>query len=450
MDLSHKPLFHITGEKGWINDPNGIVKFNGKFHVFFQHHPYSCEWGPMHWGHVVSNDLIHWQYLPYALTPGDEFDKDGCFSGTSLVVDDTLYVVYTGFINNEKPEDIRQIQCLASSKDGIHFTKHGAIITEKELPQEYLPCDFRDPKIFKRNGEYHLLAAAKKRSGGGSILLFKSNDLKNWYFVNDVLTHESEGLMIECPDYHQDLNLLIYSEQDFPKDNDHCLNIHSCEYEIGELNQEGKFINKYPKKLIDYGFDFYAPQIMDDEHILIAWMNMWDRNNPSSKYGFAGMMTYPRKVIVEDDLLLQEPVPLHDHPENITVQDRFETHLNTGIIKLEIKELQNISINIREGEDEVTKFYLYGKEFYFSRNYSGEKISGREEDNLSLQGIRKMPYLPKETDTIYLVLDKYSVEIFVNGISMSNLFYPKDSSDKFTLNIKATSCKMSLFKEEDK
>ena len=88
---SHKPIFHITADKGWINDPNGIVKFQGKYHVFYQHHPYSCVWGPMHWGHVVSDNLLHWTYLPYALVPGDEFDRDGCFSGSSLVVGDTLY-----------------------------------------------------------------------------------------------------------------------------------------------------------------------------------------------------------------------------------------------------------------------------------------------------------------------------------------------------------------------
>ena len=81
--MNNKPIFHITGEKGWINDPNGVVKFLGQYHVFFQHHPYSCEWGPMHWGHFVSDDLIHWKYLPYALVPGDSFDKDGCFSGSA-------------------------------------------------------------------------------------------------------------------------------------------------------------------------------------------------------------------------------------------------------------------------------------------------------------------------------------------------------------------------------
>ena len=193
---SHKPIFHITADKGWINDPNGIVKFQGKYHVFYQHHPYSCVWGPMHWGHVVSDDLLHWTYLPYALVPGDEFDRDGCFSGSSLVVGDTLYIVYTGFKFAGDSDKIRQIQCLASSKDGINFVKHGVIIDEKGLPDKYKPCDFRDPHLVYKDGEYLLFVAAKKKSGGGSIVVFKSQDLKKWTFLNDVLSHNSAGLLI--------------------------------------------------------------------------------------------------------------------------------------------------------------------------------------------------------------------------------------------------------------
>ena len=446
---NHKPVFHITGEKGWINDPNGVVKFKGQYHVFYQHHPYSNVWGPMHWGHVVSDDLIHWTYLPFALTPGDEFDRDGCFSGSSLVVGDTLYIAYTGFINNEengKPEDNRQIQCLASSKDGIHFVKHGAIITEKELPKEYLPCDFRDPKLTYKNGEYLLFAAAKKRSGGGSIVLFKSKDLMKWEFVSDVLTHNSEGEMIECVDYHEDLGLLIYSEQNFPVDNDFCLNIHSCDYEIGELNNEGKFINKYPKQLLDYGFDFYAPQVMNDCHYLVAWMDMWERNNPSEKYGFAGMLTIPRKVTIKGDKLLQEPVILKNKVKELDINNIYKDNISVGAIKLEIEDLKDLSINLRMGENEVTKIYLQEKEIYFDRSHSGEPIYGKEQDELSLRGMRKMPYLKQEKDTIYLVLDKYSVELFVNGISMSNVIYPQESSDGLEIKLQSKSSKITIYK----
>ena len=290
---------------------------------------------------------------------------------------------------------------------------------------------------------------AKKVVGGGSIVLFKSKDLKKCEFVSDVLTHDSEGKMIECVDYHEDLNLLVYSEQDFPSDNPHCLNIHSCEYEIGHLNEQYKFISKRGKKLIDYGFDFYAPQITDEGHYLIAWLNMWDRNNPSSQYGFAGMLTVPRKVTIEDGLLLQTPVIYGKKEKEVSIKDRYEDHMTVGTLVLEVSDLKNLSIELRKGEDDVTKFYLKDNEFFFDRSKSGEIISGAEEDELSRNGMRKMPYLKKEKDEIYLVLDKYSVEIFVNGISMSNLIYPSENSDGFELKIKSKSCKLEIYRDEN-
>ena len=446
MDSSRKPVFHITGEKGWINDPNGVVKFQGRYHAFYQYFPFACIWGPMHWGHVVSDDLLHWDYLPIALTPGDEFDRDGCFSGSSLVVGDTLYIVYTGFRFNGDSDKIRQIQCLASSKDGIHFEKHGAIVTDKDLPEQYKPCDFRDPHLIIKDDEYLLFVAAKKKSGGGSIVLFKSKDLRKWEFVNDVLTHNSDGEMIECVNYQDDLGLIIYSEQNFPSDNPHCLNIHSSEYELGSLNEEGKFISTSKKTLIDYGFDFYAPQIMNYEHYLFAWMDMWDRNNPSDKYGFAGMLTVPRKVTVEDGYMLQTPVIYGKLDKEVNIEDKYEDHLTVGTLILEASNLKSLSIDLRKGDGEVTKFYLDKDEFYFDRSKSGELIKGVETDKLSLKGMRKMPYRKKEKDVIYIVLDKYSVEIFVNGISMSNAIYPKETSDLFTISVSGEDKKLWIYK----
>lgn len=444
--MKNRPLFHITGEKGWINDPNGVVKFKGKYHVFYQYHPYSCEWGPMHWGHVVSDDLLNWTYLPNALTPGDEFDKDGCFSGTSLVKDNILYVVYTGFINHSDPKLIKQIQCLAYSEDGINFKKCGVIIDGKDIPDGYQKCDFRDPKLFFKDNAYYLLVAAKKESGGGDILLYKSSDLRKWEFVNSVLTHDSEGKMIECVDYHEDLNLLVYSEQDFPAHNNHCLNIHSCEYEIGQFDKKFKFIPKNAKALIDYGFDFYAPQIMSSDHYLIAWLNMWGRNNPSSKYGFAGMLTVPRKVTIENGRMMQKPVIYGKLTESVDIKSHYENKMLTGTLEIKIEDLKNLEISLRKGEGEKSKFYLKDDEFYFDRSNSGERISGKETDELSLSGIRKMPFIKQKETLIYIVLDKYSIEIFVNGISMSNVIYPKESSDLFEINVESKKASLNIYK----
>ena len=110
-----EPAFHVTGETGWINDPNGLIYYNGCYHAFYQHYPDDTKWGPMHWGHVISDDLTNWKYLPFALTPGDDCDKNGCFSGSAIVHDGKLWLMYTGFIENQGGESIRQVQCLADS-----------------------------------------------------------------------------------------------------------------------------------------------------------------------------------------------------------------------------------------------------------------------------------------------------------------------------------------------
>ena len=83
-----RPEFHLTAPVGWMNDPNGFSYHNGQFHLFFQYYPYSCEWGPMHWGHAISSDLLHWRYLPVAIAPDSNADRDGCFSGTALWLPD--------------------------------------------------------------------------------------------------------------------------------------------------------------------------------------------------------------------------------------------------------------------------------------------------------------------------------------------------------------------------
>ena len=85
---SERPGFHLSSYTGWMNDPNGFTYYNGQYHMFYQYYPYKSQWGPMHWGHAVSRDLLHWEYLPAALAPDRYYDQDGCFSGSALPLPD--------------------------------------------------------------------------------------------------------------------------------------------------------------------------------------------------------------------------------------------------------------------------------------------------------------------------------------------------------------------------
>ena len=411
------------------------------YHVFFQYYPHDLNWGPMHWGHVVSKDLIHWEMMPIALYPKVDVNEDGCFSGTSIIHDNKLYLVYTGFFENGGGENIRQLQCLASSEDGITYKKHGIIIGEKDLPDEFSACDFRDPKIWKENNKFYILVASRKKGGKGHILLFESNDLFNWKYINEILENESLGIMIECPDYVKNLNLLLYSEQFQPNEGNYHLNIHSNRYEVGNLDvNTGKF-NKVVNGIVDYGFDFYAPQVFANENIMIAWLNMWDRNIPSRKYGFAGQLTIPRKVSVVNNKLLQKPIWNYQNETVQTIENTINDEFKIGAIKFNINELKDFNLKLRKKENQYFEVSLVGNELIFDRSKSGEEIVGAEKNQDSLNGIRRMPIENLENVEIEIISDEFSLEFFVNGLSASFTLYPDIDSNGLEVNLQAKSCK---------
>ena len=121
---------HIKAPGCWMNDPNGFIYYKGKYHMFYQCFPYGPRWGRMHWGHAVSEDLVHWEHKGIALFPSKRGDRDGCFSGSAVEQDGKLYLYYTGVSYLlEDPEDTNlclddqfvSAQMMITSEDGIHF-----------------------------------------------------------------------------------------------------------------------------------------------------------------------------------------------------------------------------------------------------------------------------------------------------------------------------------------
>ena len=440
-----KPAFHITGEKGWINDPNGLIFFKGKYHAFFQHYPNDVQWGPMHWGHVVSEDLTHWEYLPNALAPCDEFDSFGCFSGSAIEHDGKLWLLYTGVVENQGGETLRQLQCLAESEDGVNFKKHGIVIGEDKLPKEYEPWNFRDPKVWRFNDEFWCVVAAKKRNGNGSVLLFKSHNLFDWQFVSDMFEKEFKGAMIECPDLNQELGCLLLSEQFQPKEEGQ-LNVHTSRWHLGELDYSTGLFNETAKGTMDYGFDLYAPQTFAGEPIAIGWLNMWDRNIPSAKYGFAGMLTVPRKLSVKNGRLYQTPIVKTTGSTEKQVEGKFIDQVVKGVITLKMKGLKDFNLRLREKGENYTELYLKDDKWVFNRSRSGEEIRGVETDSDSLAGIRRMPCSNGDEIVLTIVMDEFSVEIFEDGNVLSSTIYPPEDATTLTLSVKADSC--SYLKED--
>lgn len=194
------PEFHVAPQIGWINDPNGFSYYNGKAHLFYQFHPYGKEWGPMHWGHCVSSDLIKWEYCPVALAPDMDYDVDGCFSGSAIATDKGHMLVYTGVsheeINGERQEF--QNQCIALG-DGKSYKKieKNPVITGDMMPENFSREHFRDPKVWKEDDGYYLVAGNKTSDGKPHVVLFYSENMYDWKYVS-VLAEDNTGKYEQC------------------------------------------------------------------------------------------------------------------------------------------------------------------------------------------------------------------------------------------------------------
>ena len=162
-----KDLVHVKAPGNWINDPNGFIYYKGKYHLFFQHFPYAPEWGTMHWGHTVSEDLVHWEYQGIALFPTKEYDQNGVFSGTALEEDGKLKIYYSAVkYLKPNPEDIHRVlddaiqtsQAMIVSEDGFHFNNWDK---KKVLPtvhdEEVGEPKMRDPKVWKDGDSYYMM-----------------------------------------------------------------------------------------------------------------------------------------------------------------------------------------------------------------------------------------------------------------------------------------------------
>ena len=197
-----RPSFHVTGGTGWINYPNGFSYYNGEYHLFYQYHPYSNEWGPMHWGHLSSKDMLAWKRLPVVMAPEESYDNFGCFSGSALELSDGRHLLmYTGvgyvgdtpMANGELPT--HQTQCMAVG-DGVNYEKYenNPVITGDDIPEGGSKVDFRDPKIWKEDDGYFYAVISNMTDDGNSrILLYRSPDGFKWEYVT-VLDHSDAKL----------------------------------------------------------------------------------------------------------------------------------------------------------------------------------------------------------------------------------------------------------------
>lgn len=314
-----KPLnYHFEPKTGWLNDPNGLIFFKGKYHAFFQHNPFAPKWDTMHWGHAVSDDLLHWKELPIALFPDRPYENDGgCFSGSAIEKDGRLYLFYTSV-----SKELGQTQSLAFSDDGLTFQKYegNPILLHSPLGDNR---DFRDPKVFEYNGRYQMVCGAGV-DGIGKVLLFESTDLIRWEFVNVLYENANCSPAIECPDLFPLGGQYVLG---FSIMADNGKRNFSTSFLVGDY--DGKSFLPQSEQSIELGPDFYAPQTFldkDGRRIIMGWAYNPARPKPPFDTPNAGALSIPRVLTLKDGNLRNFPVEsarpyLLDSDEHVKVQD---------------------------------------------------------------------------------------------------------------------------------
>lgn len=311
------PLYHIASAGGWINDPNGLSYFQGRWHVFFQLHPFGTQWGPMHWGHVSSADLVTWRREPVALAPSIEAESAGVFSGSAVAdANGTLNLLYTGHRWHNGRDDSagnREVQCLATSRDGVRFEKHGVVI---DNPEDLI--DFRDPKVWRQDGRWYLVLGQRSRENRGEIVLFSSNDLMSWRREDILYRHpDPDVYMLECPDFFpltapdgKTRWALCFSAMGAKAQGYLNRNCNNAGYVVGTWEPGRTFEPTGEFHLWDWGQNFYAPQSMaapDGRRLMIGWMSPAGAS-PMQDDGWCGQLTLPREVsLAADGALITAP-----------------------------------------------------------------------------------------------------------------------------------------------
>lgn len=353
--------YHVMPPVGWMNDPNGFSFFNGEYHLFYQFYPYDSQWGPMHWGHVSSPDLVNWDQLPTALVPEEEM----CFSGSAVVKDDQLVLMYTGRVNTDVDPFFYESQYLAFSDDGINFRKYEG---NPVLPVDVNgSADFRDPRVWKYGDFWYVVIGTKTPDDRGRVVLYRSPDLISWEFLT-VLGESTGnmGYMWECPDFFE-LNgrhILLMSPQGMEPVGDRYKNLHQTGYIIGDFNYETfEFVPEVDFQEIDFGHDFYATQTAenDGKRILIAWFGMWETPFPEAVDGWAGATTIFRELVLHGDRILMKPVDAITTLREETIWDgkfaegeqiSFEKTLEL-IVTGDLNEKLNIKITGSDGGEQI-------------------------------------------------------------------------------------------------
>lgn len=437
----YRPQYHFTPEANWMNDPNGMVYYEGEYHLFYQYHPFGTHWGPMHWGHAVSKDLVHWEHLPVALEP----DEHGFVFSGSAVVD---WNNTSGFGTDPKHPPLvavftqakdKQVQSLAYSTDkGRTWKKYEGNPVMPNPPN----ADWRDPKVFwhEETHQWVMILAA-----GEKAMIYTSSDLKEWIYASEFGKPNGapEGIW-ECPD------LFALPVDENPNNKKWVLTVSinngavaggsGMQYFIGDFDGKA-FTNNNPADTTlwaDYGADFYAGITWSDDpngkdsRLWLGWMSNWQYANdtPTSTWrsAFSLVRKMELKTLPEGIRLIQTPVTQLEqlrHPikslsdQAVQPNDRAISDVHGDTLEI-VAEFQvdlnttadEFGIQVRKGDRNRT---IVGYNRHNASLFVDRSQSGTSDFNDGFARRHEAPLTVRNNKVkMHIFVDRSSVEVFGN------------------------------------
>lgn len=421
---THYPQWHHAPVTGLMNDPNGFIWLAGRWHLFYQWNPLAADHKYKCWGHWSSADLVHWRHEPLALMPDEEYDRNGCYSGSAVDNAGRLTLCYTG---NVKFDDGSRTawQCLAVENSDGGFDKVGPVLP---LPAGY-SGHVRDPKVWQHEGVWYMVLGAQDLQKQGKVLLFSSANLHDWENRGEIAGHGVNGLadagyMWECPDLFplDDKHLLLCCPQGLARRAERFLNVYPAAYLVGDFDYASAKFSHGELHELDAGFEFYAPQTAlapDGRRLLVGWMGVPDgeeMRQPTREQGWIHQMTCLRELTLKNGKLYQQPIV--ELAQLREAEQRWQGEASQAPA-LEAKRLE-LQIDL-SGELGI---HFGGS---LTLEVTGQGITLQRPGLAS--GELHFRYWHGKVSSLQILCDSSSVEIFINhgeGV-MSSRYFPQPS-----------------------
>lgn len=469
-----RPQFHFTPQAHWMNDPNGLVYYKGNYHLFYQYYPDSTVWGPMHWGHATSKDLLHWVHKPIAMYP----DSLGYIFSGSAVIDknntsgfgkEAMVAMFTYHdpIKEKEGSILFQTQGIAYSTDeGETWTKY----EQNPVIENPGIRDFRDPKIFwnEEKAIWQMVLVAKDH-----VQFYESPDIKDWKKISEFRFEDNPPLGVwECPDLFK-LKVEGTQEEKWVLIISHGTGAPNggsgTRYFVGDYDGTRFITNQKESQWVDYGTDNYAGVTFnntpDHKRLFIGWMSNWDYAITTPTTSWRSAMTLPRELSLikeHDNYYLKSSVIDGFNTLTTTIAENDITgaypykftyeKLQQSVISFDVEIQEKLLIQLSNNNKDIFNI-SYNKSaglLKLDRTKSG-LVDFNE--NYLKSAVQTMAIGNKDKLSFKIVMDASSVELFINNgrFVMTNQLFPNERFTDFEIlpkeNVKISHFNMQFIKK---